>query len=70
MFGSVVCPAMDALTLLLKHKMPSFKKKGAVPSSVKTVQTALWGELREGLKLLAQQFEGGSLTKALEEEFD
>ena len=40
MFGGVVCPALDALVLLLKQKMPSLKKKkGALPESSKAIQT-------------------------------
>lgn len=38
-FGGVVCPALDALVLLLKQKMPSLKKKkGGLSDSAKAVQ--------------------------------
>jgi hypothetical protein len=35
MFGSILCPALDAVVLMLKQKIPSMKKKGASPESVK-----------------------------------
>jgi hypothetical protein len=56
-FGSVVCPALDALVLLLKTKMPSMKKKGAVSTQVKALQTTIWDPLRDSLKRLAKEFE-------------
>lgn len=52
-----MCPALDALVLLLKSKMPSMKKKGQAPAAVKEMSATLFEPLKLALKNLAGQFD-------------
>lgn len=54
LYGGVVVPALDALSLKIKAVMPSFKKKkgGALAAEVDQVQNDIWNAFKKQLKLL------------------
>jgi len=51
LYGGVIVPALDALTLKIKDTAPNFKKKkGALSTEVDQVQRLVWNATKTHLK--------------------
>lgn len=74
LYGGVVVPAFDALSLKIKAVMPSFKKKkgGALAAEVEQVQNEIWNAFKKQLKLLSTGIEKQSslIDSKLRESFE
>ena len=57
-YGGIIVPALDALSLKLKSVVPSFKKKkGPLPAEIDQVQRMVWNTMKASLKQLQTSIE-------------
>ena len=57
-YGGIIVPALDALSLKLKSTAPSFKKKkGPLPAEIDQVQRLVWNSMKTALKQLQTSIE-------------
>lgn len=58
LYGGVIVPALDALTIKIKTTTPNLKKKkGALPAEVDQVQRIVWNATKTHLKQLQSAVE-------------